>query len=725
MKRKKLFIVSNRLPVKAKEISEGYFEFERSEGGLATGLNSLQTSYEQHWIGWPGVCLKRKADERKIKEELDQFNYHPVFLSATQYNNYYEGYSNSTIWPLCHYFYEFSKYRRGFWQAYQDVNWLFCKEVLKHIDGDSMIWVQDYQLMLLPGMLREGKASLKIGYFHHIPFPSYELFRVLPERRNLLRGLLGADFIAFHTHDYMRHFISAVERTLHLEFKLNEVMVDGRAVHVDALPMGINYELYHDAPKKRPVKDAMKRMKSQFGKHKIILSVDRLDYSKGILHRLVGFETFLEKHPEYQNKVTLAMIIVPSRDKVSSYAEMKRRIDERIGAINGKYAGIGWTPVCYYYHAFPFEDLVAMYKLADVALVTPLRDGMNLVAKEYVATKDNDLGVLILSEMAGASSELSDAIQINPNDTDQISMAICEALEMPEEEQKERLQNMQDIVGKQTVKKWAGDFVDAWKEVIERNEMLMKKYISKEVSLDIKRKYNASKRRLVMLDYDGTLAAFRRDPEKASPTTEVKNMLRKLCDDERNTVVINSGRDHRTLDKWLGDLPLSFAAEHGAFYKENGVWHENVEPQAWDERLMSILREFEDKTPNSRLEVKATAVAWHYRKVDNWIGMFRAQQLMHALIPICSQNNLQIMRGNKIVEVKPAEYSKGSEVQRILNQRSYDFILAIGDDVTDEDMFRALPEEAVTIKVGYACDDARYNLLEQKDVLPFLNNLLS
>ena len=211
----------------------------------------------------------------------------------------------------------------------------------------------------------------------------------------------------------------------------------------------------------------------------------------------------------------------------------------------------------------------------------------------------------------------------------------------------------------------------------------------------------------------------------AVDTTEVKNMLRKLCDDERNTVVINSGRDHRTLDKWLGDLPLSFAAEHGAFYKENGVWHENVEPQAWDERLMNILREFEDKTPNSRLEVKATAVAWHYRKVDNWIGMFRAQQLMHALIPICSQNNLQIMRGNKIVEVKPTEYSKGSEVQRILNQRSYDFILAIGDDVTDEDMFRALPEKAVTIKVGYACDDARYNLLGQKDVLPFLNNLLS
>lgn len=725
MKRKKLFIVSNRLPVKAKETSEGHFEFERSEGGLATGLNSLQTSYEQHWIGWPGVCLKRKADERKIKEELEQFNYHPVFLSATQYNNYYEGYSNSTIWPLCHYFYEFSKYRRGFWQAYQDVNRLFCKEVLKHIDDDSMIWVQDYQLMLLPGMLREGKSSLRIGYFHHIPFPSYELFRVLPERRNLLRGLLGADFIAFHTHDYMRHFISAVERTLHLEFKLNEVMVDGRAIHVDALPMGINYELYHEAPKKRPVKDAIKRMKSQFGKHKIILSVDRLDYSKGILHRLVGFETFLEKHPEYLNKVMLAMIIVPSRDKVSSYAEMKRRIDERIGAINGKYAGIGWTPVCYYYHAFPFEDLVAMYKLADVALVTPLRDGMNLVAKEYVATKDNDLGVLILSEMAGASSELSDAIQINPNDTDQISMAICEALKMPEEEQKERLQNMQDIVGKQTVKKWAGDFVDEWKEVIERNETLMKKYISKEVSLDIKHEYNASKRRLIMLDYDGTLAAFRRDPEKASPTTELKNMLRKLCDDERNTVVINSGRDHRTLDKWLGDLPLSFAAEHGAFYKENGVWHENVEPQAWDERLMSILREFEDKTPNSRLEVKATAVAWHYRKVDNWIGMFRAQQLMHALIPICSQNNLQIMRGNKIVEVKPAEYSKGSEVQRILNQRSYDFILAIGDDVTDEDMFRALPKEAVTIKVGYACDDARYNLLEQKDVLPFLNSLLS
>lgn len=723
--RKKLFIVSNRLPVKAKETSDGQFEFERSEGGLATGLGSLQTSYEQHWIGWPGVCLKRKSDEKKIKAELEQFNYHPVFLSSTQYNQYYEGYSNSTIWPLCHYFYEFSKYKRSYWQAYQDVNKLFCKEVLKHVDDDSMIWVQDYQLMLLPGMLREGHASLRIGYFHHIPFPSYELFRVLPERRELLRGLLGADFIAFHTHDYMRHFISAVERTLHFEFNLDEVMIEGRAVHVDALPMGINYDLYHDAPQSKEVKGAMKRMQEQFGKHKVILSVDRLDYSKGILHRLVGFETFLDKHPEYHDQVTLAMIIVPSRDKVGSYAEMKRRIDERIGAINGKYAGIGWTPVCYFYHGFAFEDLVGMYKLADVALVTPLRDGMNLVAKEYIAAKGNDAGVLILSEMAGASTELSDAIQINPNDTDQISLAICEALEMPETEQKERLHNMQGIVSKQTVKKWAADFVEAWTAVIDRNRALTEKYISKDVSSTIKHQYDESNRRLIMLDYDGTLAAFHRDPEKASPTPEVMSVLKKLCDDERNTVVINSGRDHRTLDKWLGGLPLAFAAEHGAFYKEDGVWHKNVEPQAWDERLMNILHEFEDKTPNSRLEIKATAVAWHYRKVDNWIGMFRSQQLMHALIPVCSQNNLQIMRGNKVIEVKPAEYSKGSEVQRILSNHAYDFILAIGDDVTDEDMFRALPEEAVTIKVGYACDAARYNLQQQKDVLPFLKNLQS
>ena len=406
----RLFIISNRLPVRMTREGDR-LSFTRSEGGLATGLGSLQIPYEKHWIGWPGICTDDPQERKTIGSELRRMHFHPVFLSEAEIENYYEGYSNSTIWPLCHYFYAYTLYKSRFWEAYREVNRRFCEEICRVVEPGDRVWVQDYHLMLLPGMLREAMPDLCIGYFHHIPFPSYELFRILPERARLLRGLLGADFIAFHTPDYMRHFVSAAQHILNVEFRLDEAQLGSRTARVDALPMGINYDLYHKAASKIQVRDAVEKYRRLFGDRKLILSVDRLDYSKGILHRLHGFASFLERHPEYRGKATLSMVIVPSRDHVGSYAELKTRIDEEIGSINGKYSTMDWTPVCYFYHGFSFEELVAMYYVADVALVTPLRDGMNLVAKEYIAVKDGNPGVLILSEMAGAAVELSDALR--------------------------------------------------------------------------------------------------------------------------------------------------------------------------------------------------------------------------------------------------------------------------------------------------------------------------
>ena len=356
----KLFIVSNRLPVKVSE-KEGELLFTRSEGGLATGLDSLQTQYEKHWIGWPGLDVEKAEDRQHIREELEKLDFHPVFLTGEQIENYYEGYSNSTIWPLCHYFFSYTQYRQDFRESYREVNRLFCEEVRHLVGPDDIVWVQDYQLMLLPGMLREIMPTLCIGYFHHIPFPSYELFRILPERAELLRGVLGADLIAFHTHDYMRHFISTAERVLHMDFKLDETQIGNRFVRVDALPMGIDYEKFHRISSSPAVGQLIARTRAHFGDRKLVLSVDRLDYSKGIRHRLHGFDSFLKQHPEYLGKVTLAMVIVPSRDRVGSYADLKTRIDEEISAINGRYSTMDWTPVCYFYHGFSFEELAAMY----------------------------------------------------------------------------------------------------------------------------------------------------------------------------------------------------------------------------------------------------------------------------------------------------------------------------------------------------------------------------
>ena len=720
----KLIIISNRLPLKASKLDSGEFEFSRSEGGLTTGLDSLEMDVEKHWVGWPGAFAETDEEKEEIAKHLDTFKFHPVFLTAEHIQNYYEGYSNNTLWPLCHYFYAFVEYEKKYWEAYKEVNEMFSQAAIPFIEPGDIVWVQDYQLMLLPQLLRKAIPGISIGYFHHIPFPSYELFRVLPERDELLNGLLGADLIGFHTYDYMRHFVSAGERVLDLHFKLDQVSLDNRIAFVDAFPMGINYKLYYDTAILPQVQQKALELKNSFGSHKLILSVDRLDYSKGIIHRLKGFALFLEKHPEYKEKVSMAMIIVPSRDKVDRYADLKTKIDETIGHINGMYSTINWTPVYYFYHSFDFEELVAMYHIADIALVTPLRDGMNLVAKEYVAAKRDNPGVLILSEMAGAAIELTDAIIVNPNDVEEIEHAILEAIEMSEEEQLKRLKAMQKIVAKHTVNKWAGDFVAELQAIKQINDDLNTERLDEKTFKKIHKDYHSAKKRLFILDYDGTLVSFKSRPEEAIPTKELMGILEKLSANKKNKVVISSGRDQSTLEKWFKKLPITLAAEHGASYKEDGVWHKNLPlNQPWDDEIINILQSFVDRTPRSRMETKDTSLVWHFRNVDGWLASLREQQLLIALIAPCARQNLQILRGNKVVEIKSPYHNKGSEVRRILKNNSFDFILAIGDDTTDEDTFRELPSEAYTIKIGAISEIARYNLRSQTSTLPFLKRL--
>lgn len=721
----KTIIIANRLPVKIEKV-ENSFNIIRSEGGLATGLGSLESDSEIYWVGWPGIFTEDEDEKREILDKLHSMNFHPVFLSADHIEKYYEGYSNSIIWPLCHYFFSFVQYRADYWEAYQEVNTLFCNEALQFIENDDIVWVQDYQLMLLPKKIRDKKPNTNIGYFHHIPFPSYELFRVLPEREEILEGMLGADLIGFHTHDYMRHFISAIYRVLNLNCNLDEVSLNNRIVHIDAFPMGINYEQYNNAPNLPEVKEKSELLKQSLGQRDIILSVDRLDYSKGILHRLYGFEQFLKNNPEYHEKVSLAMIVVPSRDSVNNYAELKNHIDQLISEINGKYSKLGWNPIYYFYRSFSFVELIAMYDIAQIALVTPLRDGMNLVAKEYLATKCNNPGVLILSEMAGAATELQDAIIINPNDTNQIENAILIALNMPEKEKIDRLNKMQKRISRQDVKRWANDFVDELLEIKDQNREILQKVVGKRQLTQIKKAYDDAKSRLILLDYDGTLAPFVKKPEDAIPSDEVIELLNKMSSDSKNRVVINSGRDHQILDKWFKGLDLDFAAEHGMFYKENNRWHKNLKKKiVWDDEIINIIQHAIDKTPRSFMEQKEASLVWHYRNVDVWLAELRSQQLVNALIAPCSRLNLQIVPGNKIVEIKPPDFTKGSEVIRRMEQHNYDFILAIGDDTTDEDMFRVLPPDGVSIKVGNFSPAAKYRIPLQSSVVPFLNNLIT
>jgi trehalose 6-phosphate synthase/phosphatase len=719
-----LYIISNRLPLKVSK-AENDFIYERSEGGLTTGLGSLQDFPDTHWIGWPGIFSDDEKDKMAISSVMLKEKFHPVFLSEEQIVNYYEGYSNSMIWPLCHYFYTYIQYESKFWETYQEVNLLFCQEAVKLLQPGDVVWVQDYQLMLLPGMLREKIEGIGIGYFHHIPFPSYELFRVLPERAEILKGLLGADLIGFHIHDYMRHFIDASYRVLGLDCDLDEIQVGDRVVHVDAFPIGINFDLHYNAILDESVQEMARKFRENFGCHKLALSVDRLDYSKGILHRLKGFSLFLERHPEYRGKVSLVMVVVPSRDKVDRYSDLKTKIDEMIGALNGTYSSLNWHPVYYFYHGFPFEELMALYHIANFALVTPLRDGMNLVAKEYVAVKRDNPGVLILSEMAGAAAELKEALIINPNDIEEIAGALLDAMLIPEAEQKKRILKMQKTVSKQSVNKWANDFVTGLDDIKKKNILLQKKKIEKKGLKEIQELYKKGKKRLLILDYDGTLVPIVKLPELAIPEDQLIQTLRALAADKKNTVVISSGRDVDFLDKWFGKLGLNLAAEHGAFYKAQGKWLENSAATfPLDEELFNIMQQIVDKTPGSKLEIKKTSIVWHYRNCDKWLADLREKQLINALMMPCARLNLQIMRGTKVVEVKTVGFNKGTEAIRLMGMDDYDFVMAMGDDVTDDDMFHALPGEAVTIKVGSISNHARFSM-PQHDTNNFLNSLMS
>lgn len=721
MNKKRLLIVSNRLPIKV-AFTNGAVELKRSEGGLATGLDSLDTQYEKHWVGWPGIYPENDEQKLLITQTLEKSNIHPLYLGREDIQYFYEGYSNSVLWPLCHYFFAYVQYDVKYWEAYQRVNNLFYEFTMQVAAKDDIIWVQDYQLMLLPRLIRKGIPAARIGYFLHIPFPSYELFRVLPEREELLKGILGADLIGFHTNDYMRHFISSVYRILGIDYKLNNLYYENRIVQVDSFPMGINFDLYYNAFGNKEVVKSYNQYIKQFGNSKVILSVDRLDYSKGILHRLRAFDMFLNDHPEFHGKVSLVMIVVPSRDNVEKYQDLKVKVDETIGAMNGKYSNVSWMPVYYFYRGLPFEQLVAMYIYADIALVTPLRDGMNLVAKEYVASRNDSTGVLILSEMAGAVVELMDSIKVNPNNIVDIKNAIHQALTMPIEEQKERMIKMQKVIKSQNIQKWADDIISELENVGNKRDELYGKLISQEKRNEIARKFQTSAKRLLLLDYDGTLTPFFNDPLKAEPGESLLVLLDKLLKFHHTIVAIISGRDYTTLGEWFKDKRLVLFAEHGAFYRENNIWVRNYPPdENWKTEIGLLIQKITDKTPGSFVEMKNSAIVWHYRKTDSWLAELREKQLIESLVYPCSKLNLQIMRGNKIVEVKVPGVNKGLCAQQLLKKNEWDFILSIGDDTTDEDMFKALPPCAYTIKVGMGSENAHYNVPSYLDVLELLN----
>ncbi len=723
----KLVIISTRLPVSVRRVN-GKLTYESSPGGLSTAISSLKKSSDSVWVGWPGIAADdlTRTEKQEIIVSLQKLGCYPVFLKNAEIDKFYSGYSNSTLWPIFHYFPKEAKYDSSYWQAYKDVNKEFAKTALKFATNNAKIWVHDYQLMLVPQMLREADKNATIGFFLHTPFPSSEIFRLIPEREALLEGLMGANLIGFHTYDYVHYFLASTLKILGYENSLGTIKRGNHIIQTDAFPIGIDYKKFAKGSNNRKVNSILRTFDLFRVKTKIILSVDRADYTKGIPARLDAFELFLDRHPEFIRKAVLVIIAVPSRGDVNAYQELRSTIEQKVSRINGRFSTIDWSPITYRYQPLPFDELCALYALADVMLVTPLRDGMNLVAKEYVASRHSRNGVLILSDMAGAAIELTDALLVNPNNTLQVADALYDGLKMRDSEQRKRMKKMQERVSEYTVEKWAHDFVTELSDSVTKKDT-NSKWLSAQQEKVLYDDYNKSEKRLILLDYDGTLKGFANSPHDtiSEPSVRLKKLLKSLTQDKRNKIVIISGRKKNTLWKYFKNRDIGLIAEHGGWIFENGKWTKATRSSTeWKKNVKPILKEFVARTPGSELEEKDFSFVWHYRRVQPNLAYVRKEALKTKLRSALRDDEIGIYEGQKIIEVKSKRMNKGVAVAGLASKNQWDFILAIGDDYTDEDMFLAMPNEAYTINVGSDHTNARFQVGGVSDVLELLQLLL-
>lgn len=459
LQEKRLVICSNREPYKVSPVDSGY-EYEATVGGLVSALIPIMRATEGLWVSWAGGGELDKSElptTQSIPAEKPRFTQRRVFLSEEEVNNYYYGFANQALWPLCHYFLEHTRFLQEHWDAYRDVNRKFASAILDEVAIENdLLWLQDYHMALVAGMIKDENPEITTSIFWHIPFPHSDFFRFIPWRVELLQGLLGNDVIGFHLPIYCKNFGRAVSDILGYDWDRDklEIYVDDRVVKLLPRGIGVNFEYFNGIGSDEETIEHARKIKQDLNCNRLILGVDRLDYSKGIKERLLTLERFLEEYPDYRGEVSLLQIAVPSRTHVPEYQAMKEEIDYHVGRINGKFSSNGWVPVHYFYYGLPQEELIAYYRAADVALITPIRDGMNLVAKEFAASRADEDGALVLGEMAGAASEFPDLVAINPFDLYSCARALRAALEMSPEQRYKTMKAMREQVREKDLKWW-------------------------------------------------------------------------------------------------------------------------------------------------------------------------------------------------------------------------------------------------------------------------------
>jgi trehalose 6-phosphate synthase/phosphatase len=728
----RLIVVSNRLPLTLKRGPPGGWVGEPSAGGLATAVGPVVQRTGGLWLGWPGEGPDR-ADPRR-QEALDRWKrengFVAVDLPRRLATRFYQGYPNQALWPLFHHFPSLLEFNPESWAAYVEANERFRDAVLEHLRPGDLVWVHDYHLMLLPRLLREAVPDVAVGFFLHIPFPASEVVRILPRRDDILIGVLGADCVAFQTHQHLSHFRSSVLRVLGLSSTMDRVFLEGRTVQLESRPIGIAPESFVGLlESNRAVHVALRKLRRRFKGRRLLLSVDRLDYTKGIPERLRAYRRLLGRAPHLREAVVLVQIAVPSRERIPRYRELKEQVDRLVGEIDGQFGTPEWTPVVYIHRSVPRADLVALYAASDLGWVTPLRDGMNLVAKEYVACQKGAAGVLVLSEFAGAAAEMGEAVIVNPYDEEQTAIAIERALALPVERRRERMAALHHRVTRNNAFAWAERSIDdlrhAARSRLHAGSGVPGRLPVGETTAD----FRACRHGVLLLAYDGTLVPLTSPPSEAVPPADLVSLLLRLRGAGRHRVAIVSGRSRLDLERWFGEVEgLWLAAEHGAVLRPptGREWSaiRPSPPEDWKAQVLPVLEHFVDRTPGSFIEAKEYSLVWHFSMSDPEFGEWLANELVASLDELLAETELRALRAHKAVEVKFVWASKGEIVRHLEAVGPVpDFRLALGDDQTDEDLFAVMPPDAWTIRVGAGPSQARFRLGAPADVRRLLEAL--
>jgi trehalose 6-phosphate synthase/phosphatase len=719
--RSRVIVVSNRLPVALKADAGGH-ALMPSAGGLATALRAWHRHAGGPWVGWPGHAGSLDGETfAEARDAMGAQDVVPVELSDTDVAGYYEDFSNGVLWPLFHYLLDRVPVGEHHWLTYQRVNKKFADAVAACYRPGDRVWVHDYHLMLVPRMLRERVPDARIGFFLHVPFPSSEVFRILPWRAAILDGMLGADVIAMHTYGYVRHFAMAALHILGIEPDVDRLRYRGREVRLKALPIGIDGARFAALAATSDVKHEVEAIRRDAGGRRILLGVDRLDYTKGLPRRLLAVERLLAR-PEWRDRLRFIQLAVPTRGRVESYRGFRRTVEQIVGRINGECGTLESLPVHYLHATVPLTRLVALYLAADVMLVTPLRDGLNLVAKEFVAARVDNDGVLVLSEFAGAAGELGEALVVNPYDVDGLAGAIEQALTMSESERAVRMRALRAHVLENTVDRWADAFIGALDAApataLHAGPVLTPRELQSRTT-----PLQRSTPLILVLDYDGTLQPITPTPDLARPDDALLCLLRRVASRPDTVVHVISGRPRETLERWLGELPVELWAEHGFWHRHGGEWTAVAPiPEGWRDKVAPIVAHFTAATPGSLTELKSASLAWHYRLADPEFGARQAHELRMVLGDALSNQPIEVHQGKKAIELRIRGVHKGLPIAHIVETAgSTPGLIAVGDDTTDEDMFTALPAGAVGVHVGDEPSHATYRLANPAAVREWLN----